>query len=76
MALKMKETFEKTASAAAKQLGSYPANVYINRAGRSVPVSVPQITPSNQNTPKEDLPEKIPSEDSESIRGKQPGNIF
>jgi hypothetical protein len=68
MALKMKENFQKSASAAAKQLNS-PANVYINRAGRAVSLAIAPITQKNNQ-------EKLPkdSEDVDSIKGKQLGN--
>jgi len=65
MALKMKENYQKTASAAAKQLNSSPANVYINRAGRSVTLT---IAPISQKNNQERLPKN--SEDIQSIKGK------
>lgn len=65
MAQKMKESFQKNSSVT-KPIGSMPTNVYINRAGRPVPLTV--IT-SNNSTIK-DFPEKSnDSEDSESIKG-------
>jgi len=65
MALKMKENYQKTASAAAKQLSSSPANVYINRAGRAVTLTIASISQKNNQ-------EKISkdSEEIQSIQGK------
>ncbi|CAI6347618.1 unnamed protein product [Macrosiphum euphorbiae] len=68
MALKMKENYQKNASAAAKQQAASPANVYINRAGRPVALTNAPIT--TNNTQKN--PDKSPkdSEDVESIKGR------
>lgn len=71
MAQKMKENFQKNASVT-KPPGSIPTNVYINRAGRPVPLTV--LT-SNLTT-KDSHDKSNDSEDSESVKGKQLGNIF
>lgn len=71
MALKMKENYQKNATAAAKQAAS-PANVYINRAGRAVTLpNVPNTTDNTQKNNQEKLPNDC--EDVESIKGKQSG---
>lgn len=72
MALKMKENYQKNATAAAKQQAASPANVYINRAGRAV--TLVNTLNSTNNTPKNDQ-EKLPkdSEDVESVKGKLSG---
>jgi len=69
MALKMKENYQKNATAIAKQLAASPANVYINRAGRAVALTNASIT--TNNTQKNNQ-EKISKdcEDVESIKGK------
>ncbi|CAH1711528.1 unnamed protein product [Aphis gossypii] len=63
MALKMKENYQKSASAAAKQLSSSPANVYINRAGRAVSLTIAPISQKNNQ-------EKL-SKDSEDVKSIQ-----
>jgi hypothetical protein len=68
MALKMKENFQKSATAAAKQQAASPANVYINRAGRAVTLAnAPSTTNNTQKNNQEKLPKD--SEDVESIKG-------
>lgn len=75
MALKMKETFQKNASQSLRQPGVAvtATNVYINRAGRPVPLAATAIS-SSKDPPKEGgvLPSQSPknSEDSESVKGK------
>ncbi|KAL4130848.1 hypothetical protein QTP88_008227 [Uroleucon formosanum] len=69
MALKMKENYQKNATAAAKQQAASPANVYINRAGRAVTLpNVPNTTDNTQKNNQEKLPNDC--EDVESIKGK------
>ncbi|KAE9525153.1 hypothetical protein AGLY_014567 [Aphis glycines] len=65
MALKMKEKYKKTALATAKQPSTSPANVYINRAGRAVTLT---IAPISQKNNQEKLPKD--SEDIKSIQGQ------
>lgn len=63
----MKETFQKTASTL-RQQGSTAANVYINRAGRPVPlnaVAMPSLNALQKNQEK-----SKDAEDSESVLGK------
>lgn len=74
MALKMKETFQRNASQSLRQQGvaAAAANVYINRAGRPVPLAATAIS-SSKDAPREGvLPSQSPknSEDSESVKGK------
>jgi len=65
MALKMKDNHQKIASAAAKQLSTSPANVYTNRADKTVSLT---IAPISQKNNQEKLPKD--SENIESIKGK------
>jgi hypothetical protein len=69
MALKMKESYQKSATATLKQGGTPTANVYINRAGRQVALPIVGVLPPNSAT-KENL-EKISKdcEDALSIKG-------
>jgi len=71
MALKMKENYQKNATAAAKQLAASPANVYINRAGRAVSLTNAPSTTTNTQKNQDKLP--IDCEDEESIKGKKSG---
>lgn len=71
MALKMKENYQKNATAAAKQQAASPANVYINRAGRAVALANAPNTTNNTQKNQEKLPNNC--EDVESIKGKQSG---
>lgn len=65
MALKMKETFQKTAS---RQQEPTAANVYINRAGRPVPLNaVAMPSPNALQKNQEKLKD---AEDSDSNIGK------
>lgn len=71
MALKMKENFQKNASQTTRQ--GTAANVYINRAGRSVPLNpTPASSTPASSTPKETSLSKD-AEDITSIKGKQSG---
>ncbi|CAI6377739.1 unnamed protein product [Macrosiphum euphorbiae] len=68
MALKMKENYQKTATAAAKQQLASPANVNINRAARAVTLVNAPITTDNSQTNQDKLPKDC--EDVESIKGR------
>jgi len=74
MALKMKENYQKNATAAAKQQTASPANVYINRAGRAVQLTNAPITTNNTQKNQDKLPKDC--EDVESLKGKQSGVKF
>jgi len=69
MALKMKENYQKNATAAAKQQAASPANVYINRAGRAVAMVNAPTTTTNVQKNQEKVPKD--SEDVQSTKGKQ-----
>lgn len=69
MALKMKENFQKTQATMALRTGS-ASSVYINRAGRPVPL-IPIAVPSTKDIPKDGMPGLSKNtEDSESLKGK------
>ncbi|XP_008185792.1 uncharacterized protein LOC100167868 isoform X2 [Acyrthosiphon pisum] len=68
MALKMKENYQKNATAAAKQQAASPANVYINRAGRAVTLTNAPIITNNTQKNQDKLPKDC--EDVESIKGR------
>ncbi|XP_016661593.1 uncharacterized protein LOC100569111 [Acyrthosiphon pisum] len=55
MALKMKENYQKNATAAAKQQAAPPANVYINIAGRAVTMANAPIRSNNNQQNCEDV---------------------
>jgi len=74
MALKMKENYQKNATAAAKQQAASPANVYINRAGRAVTLTNAPTTTNNAQKTQDKIPKDC--EDAESIKGKQSGVKF
>jgi len=44
MAIKMKDNHQKTRLAAATQLSTFPANIYINRVGRAVTLTITPIS--------------------------------
>ncbi|CAI6359283.1 unnamed protein product [Macrosiphum euphorbiae] len=68
MALKMKENYQKTATAAAKQQAASPANVYLNRAGTAVTLTNEPITMNNRQKNQGKLPKDC--EAVESIKGR------
>ena len=74
MALKMKENYQKTATAAAKQQAASPANVYLNKAGTAVILTNEPITMNNRQKNQGELPKVC--EAIESIKGKQSGVKF
>ncbi|XP_050440186.1 uncharacterized protein LOC126845547 isoform X2 [Adelges cooleyi] len=64
MALKIKENMQKTAAAASSKPAGTPNNVYINRAGRPVPIiTIPNAVVNA--TPKD-----VCSEDEQSVKGR------
>ncbi|CAI6370675.1 unnamed protein product [Macrosiphum euphorbiae] len=68
MALKMKENYQKTATAAAKQQAASPANVYLNKAGTAVILTNEPITMNNRQKNQGELPKVC--EAIESIKGR------
>lgn len=70
MALKMKESYQKSATATLRQGGTPTANVYINRAGRQV--ALPLVGASLPNSATKENVEKISKdcEDALSIKGQ------
>ncbi|XP_050526068.1 uncharacterized protein LOC126896918 isoform X2 [Daktulosphaira vitifoliae] len=64
MALKIKENMQKTAAAASLRPAATPNNVYINRAGRPVPITNIPVA-----TVKESIKDSC-SEDDQSIKGR------
>lgn len=69
MALKMKENFQKSQATLALRTGT-ASSVYINRAGRPVPL-IPIAVPSTKDITKDGVTAlSKDTEDSESLKGK------
>lgn len=76
MALKMKESYQKTATATLRQVGTPTSNIYINRAGRPVPIPLAGVSsPSSASKENSDKLSKD-CEDAFSIKGQSRTAFF